>query len=249
MRVEGLNMEKFTKEEIIEALSKSIALVFKKEGKLLSDKCHEQAVTHWLANYFLYYIKKIKKTENTKNNEYSSRKIFNNKNGYTVDVEYNRIGEGGNTKHIDSNKGDSGAVSIDMVFHRRSASTSPTTQRVDNILCVEVKSTKTEAVTSNYSKIKSDSERVQALASPFVRESNNLQPSYQFGATVYFYDFKHSCVRLYESERSDWSKPSIYHISHKAEDDKCILSECPYGENNCPYSNNGISHLKYGQQK
>lgn len=206
-------MAEFKRNEIQEALDNAIKDVMRNEYQLLKDKCSERAIVHWLANYFL---RRIEKSDFAKAHpDFLLKRDYERENlvvvdsdrrlGYTVDVEYNRIEDLGAIKELESfcntcdyngkcfqkrieesNEHKIRTVMLDMVFHQRGKN-----EEVDNVLCVEVKTTSTSE--KNYKKL-CDQKRINAL----VRESRKINPQYQFGAAIHIYKENKADVWFYE---------------------------------------------------
>lgn len=179
-------MKEFEKDVIKKALDDAIKDVMRNDEKLLRDKCSERAVAHWLANYFLQHIQEALKSKGIS---------FNNQGEYTVDVEYNRIGKGVNPKVVRQ-----GRVMLDIVFHRRSdGDLSGQSSSEDNILCIEVKATRTKSTTKRgRESLLKDKNRISALVS----EKHDIegQPRYMFGAAVHFESDGYTYVCFYEGD-------------------------------------------------
>ena len=101
-------MAEFKRNEIQEALDNAIKDVMRNEYQLLKDKCSERAIVHWLANYFL---RRIEESDFAKAHpDFLLKRDYERENlvvadsdsrlGYTVDVEYNRMGDKGESKRI-----------------------------------------------------------------------------------------------------------------------------------------------------
>ena len=215
-------MKEFTKDVIQNALDNAIKDVMRNEYQLLKDKCSERAIVHWLANYFLrriemsdfakahpdFLLKRDYKRENFVAVDSDSRL------GYTVDVEYNRVGEQGESKQLDifcrnceynekcpqkcmeewnemNNERQTRSAMLDMVFHQRRQN-----KEGNNILCVEVKTTSTNR--DNYKKL-CDQKRIDEL----VRGSGMISPQYQFGAAIHIYEENKADVWFYERGREE----------------------------------------------
>lgn len=179
-------MKEFEKDVIKKALDDAIKDVMRNDEKLLRDKCSERAVAHWLANYFLQHIQEALKSKGIS---------FNNQGEYTVDVEYNRIGKGVNPKVVGRRR-----AMLDIVFHRRSdGDLSGQSSSEDNILCIEVKATRTKSTTKRgRESLLKDKDRISTLVS----EKHDIegQPRYMFGAAVHFESDGYTYVCFYEGD-------------------------------------------------
>ena len=130
------NSKFFDEKDLQECMRNAIRTLQIDDKMLLDNNCSERAQVHWLA---IYFEKELMKKGYK----------FNNKCGYCIDVEYNRIGsEGDNSKILgnicqDCDKSKctkrkstekDGIITIDMILHRRGENTLS-----DNVLCVEIK--------------------------------------------------------------------------------------------------------------
>lgn len=116
--------------------------------------------------------------------------LLDKKNGYCVDVEYNRFGiDVGTSKFLfctcincqcrtTCNKCEehslSGAITIDMVLHRRGK-----TELRDNIVCVEIK---LKHVRTTNNSIACDEQRIKELCN---HPTIERQPYYQYGLALH----------------------------------------------------------------
>lgn len=184
--------------EIQKALDAAIKDVMRYDAKLLEIKCSERAIVHWLANYFMKHIQKttfIRENPNflLSRTTRGPKKARDTSLGYTVDVEYNRVGADtageGKMIHVrcsqclhqencEQRKEEAGHhyAMLDMVFHQRRVNCEGS-----NIFCLEVKTTSTKQ--KDYRTF-CDWERVNEL----VRGSMMVSPQYQFGAAVHIYE-------------------------------------------------------------
>lgn len=229
-------MSEFKRNEIQEALDNAIKDVMRNEYQLLKDKCSERAIVHWLANYFLrriemsdfakahpdFLLKRDYERENLVVADSDSRL------GYTVDVEYNRMGEQGESKQLNkfckeceyyykescpqksieewnktNNEKQTRSAMLDMVFHQRRQN-----KEGNNILCVEVKTTSTSR--DDY-KTLCDKKRINEL----VRGSRMISPQYQFGAAIHIYKENKADVWFYERGKEE--PKEAYPVELKAE--------------------------------
>lgn len=136
--------------------------------------------------------------------------------GYTVDVEYNRVGDSGESKQLDvfcyrctyenknkclrkieeeNNTKRTRPAMLDMVFHQRRKN-----KEGNNVLCVEVKTTSTSR--DDY-KTLCDRKRVNEL----VRGSGMISPQYQFGAAIHIYEENKADVWFYERDKEEPTEP------------------------------------------
>lgn len=204
--------------EVFDALKKATRDVLNCESELLERNCSERAIVHWLAIYFLNRIREEKGFQ-------SLRKFFSMErkengrlcktDGYTVDVEYNRIGSEEESKHLynmsercagcasssDCLKKPKGktndSIMLDMIFHRRSKNKKGEKNPLcDNILCVEVK-----MKNATEQQIKCDEERVQLLVDSKEKEKDMglKEPKYLLGATIHFVSDLEAQITLYDS--------------------------------------------------
>lgn len=196
-------MVTFAKDDIQGALDKAVQDVLIHDSNLLNIQSSERGVVHWLA---IYFDKRIREY-------YTQEDIFSNENGYVVDVEYNRFYK--DTKHFYSmksdicnpdcnfqescrkfsNKNDTYAVTLDMIFHKRQAN--------DNILCVEVKTTSASRNNSNNASLEKclscDKQRVKYLTSS---HENSSEPTYQYGATIYIDSIQSAQIDFWEHKNN-----------------------------------------------
>lgn len=227
-------MERIKRNEIKEALDNAIKDVMRNEYQLLKDKCSERAIVHWLANYFL---RRMEMSDFAKahpdfllKRDYEREKPVvtgsDSRLGYTVDVEYNRMGDQGESKQLDvfcrkceynencsqkslekwnkkNNKGLTCSAMLDMVFHQRRQN-----KEGNNILCVEVKTTST---IENDCKTRCDKKRINEL----VRGSGMISPQYQFGAAIHIYEEDKASVWFYERGKEEPTE--AYPVELKAE--------------------------------
>lgn len=180
------------------ALDLAIQDVLINEKKLLQDKCSERAIVHWLANYFLEHIRREIPIAD-------KDMFFNHQNGYTVDVEYNRIGAKPNIKRV---LGDSAL--IDMIFHHRADTATTNANPIEqNILCVEVKSPRLKSDTAaGKNELADDEARIRALVVD--KPKSKSQPAYLYGATIYFSSSQSAYVHFYKA--NDNNSPYCYEI-------------------------------------
>lgn len=197
------------KKDLIETLRSSVQKAMKEDAKLLERGCSERAIVHWLATYFLEAAQKVLTVP-------SPTAFFDHQDGYTVDVEYNRIGSEGESKHLyeqsDRCNGcdvteqcirkpsgrQNDSIMIDMVFHSRSSNKSNQLNPYrDNLLCVEVKT-----ATSTKAERECDEERIKILVDRenITKESTKAlkEPKYILGATVYFESPDKAVIKLFD---------------------------------------------------
>lgn len=214
------NIETYHSDEnaILQALELAIQDVMRYEGKLLEIKCSERAIVHWLANYF---TKHIAETDFIKSHDRFLLKRDDNEStlntddfqlGYTIDVEYNRVGSAGESKQLyrdclecehtkqctqkDEEKQYKYAM-LDMIFHQRRRN-----NEASNVFCLEVKTTSTNL--DDYHTY-CDYNRIQAL----VYGNDMITPQYQFGAAVHIYDVNKATIYFFTRDKLEPTEISV----------------------------------------
>lgn len=200
------------KNAILQALESAIQDVMRYEGKLLEIKCSERAIVHWLANYFMKHIAEtdfIKSHDRfllKRDDNESTRSTDDFQLGYTVDVEYNRVGAAGESKQFyrdclecehtkqctqkDEEKQYRYAM-LDMIFHQRRRN-----NEASNVFCLEVKTTSTNL--DDYHTY-CDYNRIQTL----VYGNDVITPQYQFGAAVHIYDVNKATIYFFTRDKTE----------------------------------------------
>ena len=205
--------EVLSKDNLNKILCISIAKVMHEDAKLFATGCSERAIVHWLATYFLEIAQ----------NELDVPHpdvFFDHQNGYVVDVEYNRIGSDGESKHlydmasrckhctvsekcIKQPAGKTNdAIMIDMVFHSRSSNKRHEVNPYkDNLLCVEVKTSSSTQIEREC-----DEERIKILVDRqnIVQEDIKAlkEPKYLLGATVYFETESKAKIKIFDGNNT-----------------------------------------------
>lgn len=207
------------KNAILQALESAIQDVMRYEGKLLEIKCSERAIVHWLANYFMKHIAEtdfIKSHDRfllKRDDNESTRSTDDFQLGYTVDVEYNRVGAAGESKKIChdcskcihtkkcAQKDEEEQLAkdmrqprnamLDMIFHQRRRN-----NEASNVFCLEVKTTSTPQ--DDY-RTYCDYNRIHDL----VVKDSKINPQYQFGAAVHIYDVNEATIYFFTRDKTE----------------------------------------------